>query len=88
MRDARAALAPGLDVQRVDGVGDEGEPIGAAKQPDQAGRVAGELDDLEARHLVALGDGALDRHRAAVPGRQHPLEVGRARRRRSLRMSQ
>ena len=32
--------------------------------------MAGEVEDAEARDLVALGDGAVDLHRAAVPAPQ------------------
>ena len=59
---ARVAVAAGLRIERVEAVADQREAVGLAPQPDQAGRVAGQVDDLEAGDLVALGDGAGDLH--------------------------
>src|SRR5262245_13216434 len=65
----RQRFQPGR-VDLVDGVADEGYPIALAPEPDQARRMAREVDDLEAGHIVALGDGVIDLDRAAVPAPQ------------------
>src|SRR4051794_7375359 len=57
-------------IHEVNDVADDGQPVGLAPEPDQPGGVAGEVDDLEARDLVALGDGVVDLHGAAVPAAQ------------------
>src|SRR4051794_33582037 len=67
-----AALAPGLGIERVEAVRDDRDPVDLAPEPDLAGRVARQVDDREARHLVALADGARDPDRSAVPGPQQP----------------
>ncbi len=74
MRDAGAALDPGLRVERVEAVRDEREPVALAEQADQPGRVPGQLDHPEAGDLVALGDRARDLDGASVPHRQKPRQ--------------
>jgi hypothetical protein len=65
-RDAwRLRLA--VHIGHVEAVGDEHHAVALAPEADQPGRVAGQVDDLEAREPVALADGADDMHRAAVP---------------------
>ena len=79
MGDARLALGQRFQprrVDQVDDVADQRDAVALAPEPDQAGRVAGEVEDAEAGDLVALGDGAGDLHRAAVPAPQQ--EAGRA----------
>jgi len=58
-----------VHVGHVDAVGDEREAVALALAPqaDQPGRVAGQLDDLEAGHDVALAHPAVDVDGAAVP---------------------
>ena len=48
MGDARSAFDPGLDIQRVEAIGHQGKPIGGREQTDQARRVTGQIDYLEA----------------------------------------
>ena len=67
MRDARVPVAAALRVQRVEAVADQRQAVGGAPQPDEARRVSGQQDDLEARDVVALGHRVGDRDRAPVP---------------------
>ena len=65
---------PVCGIERVEAVADQREAVGLAPQADQARGVAGQVDDLEAGDVVALGDGVGDLHRAAVP---HPQQDGK-----------
>ena len=66
VRDVRGGRPAGHRRQ-VDRVADQRDAVGLPPQADLAGRVAGELDHLEAGDPLARGDRAGDRHRPAVP---------------------
>ena len=71
--DRRAVGGPQVHrVDHVDRVADQREAVALAPQPDQPRGVAGEVDHLEPRDLVALLHGVGDLHRAAVPVAQQP----------------
>src|SRR3954471_5858215 len=74
---AGVAWLAGQGVERVEGVADQGEAVALAPQADQAGRVPGEVDHLEAGDRVALRELAVDSHRPAVP-RVEDVRVERA----------
>src|SRR6267154_4904591 len=56
-----------VDVEHREAVVAQRKPVGLAPQPDRPRGVAGQLDDHEARDLVALGQRTRDLERPAVP---------------------
>jgi hypothetical protein len=65
-RDARR-LRPPVHIVHVEAVGDERHAVALTPEADQPGCMAGQVDDLEARKLVTLANGAVDTHGSAVP---------------------